>query len=53
MPDPHLLDELRLAGAYERLADRARRKKELLAALPAGTPENALSPPDAASLSFG
>ena len=50
LPDPQLLDELRLAGAYERLAERAQQKRELLAALPPGTPEGALSPPDAASL---
>ena len=50
LPDPHLLDELRLAGAYERLAERAQRKRKLLAALPPETPEGALSPPDAASL---
>jgi hypothetical protein len=29
--DGHLLDELRLSGAYERLAERARQKKDVLA----------------------
>jgi hypothetical protein len=36
--EPFLLDELRLSGAYERLAERARKKREALAALKAGTP---------------
>ncbi len=32
----HLFDELRLSGAYERLAERARRKSDVLAASSAG-----------------
>ena len=31
----HILDELRLSGAYERLVERARRKSDALAAMPA------------------
>ena len=34
--EPFLLDELRLSGAYERLAERARKKSDALAALEAG-----------------
>ena len=34
--EPFLLDELRLSGAYERLAERARKKNDALAALDAG-----------------
>ena len=34
--EPRILDELRLSGAYERLVERARRKSDLLAAMPAG-----------------
>jgi hypothetical protein len=30
--EPYILDELRMTGAYERLADRARRKADVLAA---------------------
>ena len=33
---PHILSELRLSGAYEQLAERARRKSDLLAAMSAG-----------------
>jgi hypothetical protein len=29
--EPHILDELRLAGSYDSLADRARRKRDVLA----------------------
>jgi hypothetical protein len=32
----HILSELRLSGAYEQLAERARRKSDLLAAMSAG-----------------
>jgi hypothetical protein len=32
LPDRYLLDELRLSGAFEGLAERARRKREVLAA---------------------
>ena len=34
--EPFLLDELRLGGAYERFAERARKKNDALAALAAG-----------------
>jgi hypothetical protein len=34
--EPYILDELRLNGAYERLVERARRKSDVLAAMPAG-----------------
>jgi hypothetical protein len=34
--EPRILNELRLSGAYERLVERARRKSDLLAAMPAG-----------------
>jgi hypothetical protein len=34
--EPYILNELRLSGAYERLGQRARRKSDLLAAMPAG-----------------
>jgi hypothetical protein len=37
--EPFLLDELRLGGAYERLAERARKKSDALAALEA-SPKN-------------
>ena len=35
--EPYILDELRMTGAYQRLADRARRKADVLAASFAGT----------------
>jgi hypothetical protein len=34
--EPRILDELRLSGAYEQLVERARRKSDVLAAMPAG-----------------
>jgi hypothetical protein len=34
--EPHILAELRLSGAYEQLVERARRKSDLLAAMPGG-----------------
>jgi hypothetical protein len=34
--EPRILDELRLSGAYDRLVERARRKSDLLATMPAG-----------------
>jgi hypothetical protein len=48
--DRHLLDELRLSGAYERLAERARQKKNVLAAHGVDGVEGAAPGPSAAAL---
>ncbi len=49
-PDRHLLDELRLSGAYERLNERAGQKRRRLAARAQGGLKGMLSPPDTLSL---
>jgi hypothetical protein len=48
--DRHLLDELRLSGAYERLAERAQQKREALAAHGLDGVEGVASGPNAAAL---
>ncbi len=48
--DRHLLDELRLSGAYERLADRVQQKREALTAHGIDGVEGAAPGPNAAAL---